>query len=85
MFKKIKHWFKKWKLVDTDHFSIDPFPYPYMRFELTALQNWKAKQIFKEKGTVEYTFYPRKGVGWGVKVKVWETGEYIDITDSNKW
>lgn len=85
MWDKIKHWFKKWKFVNTDQYRVDPFPYPYLRFELTPKQMEQAKQIYKDKGTIEYTFYPCGGIGWGCKVKVWETNEYIDITDVSNW
>ena len=86
MLNKIKHWFKKWKiLVNTDRFKVEPFPYPYTRFELTPKQMEDAKKIYEEKGTIEYTFYPCSGIGWGCKVKVWNTNEYIDITDVSNW
>lgn len=85
MLNKIKHWLKKWKVVNTNRFSIEPFPYKNLRFELTDKQMKQSEQISKEKGTIEYTFYPCRGLGWGCKVKVWETNEYIDITDTDNW
>ena len=78
------NWFKKWKLVDTTKYSTEP-KYKRGRFQLTEKQLEEIDKIIKEKGTVEFTFYPCGGIGYGVKVKVWKTGEYIDITDVNSW
>ena len=85
MFNKIKHWFNKWKLVDVSRFTVDPYPYPYTRFELTPKQMEEANKIYKEKGTIEYTFYPCGGIGWGIKVHDLKTKETFDITDIESW
>ena len=53
MFNKIKHWFNKWKLVDVSRFTVNPYPYPYTRFELTPKQMEEANKIYKEKGTID--------------------------------
>lgn len=76
-----KNWFKKWKLVDSSKFRIIPFSETGRFFKLTAQEKEDAEKIYKEKGTIAYTFYPCGGIGWGVKVCVLDTGEEIDITD----
>ena len=43
------------------------------------------QKIYKEKGTIAYIFYPCGGIAWGVKVRVLNTGEEIDITDVSCW
>ena len=73
------NWFKKWKLVDTTKYSVES-KYKRGRFQLTKKQLKEIDKIIEEKGTVEYTFYPYGG-RYGVKVKVWKTGEYIDVTN----
>lgn len=83
--KKIKHWLTKWKFVNTDKYSIEEYPYPFTRFELTKQQMRNVDRIYKEKGTLEYTFYPCGGIGWGFKVKIWKTNEEIDLTDVSNW
>lgn len=80
----LMNWFKKWKLVDTTKYSIEPHGKPG-KFQLTNQQIEQANKIYKEKGTIEYIFYPCGGLGYGVKVKVWKTNEYIDITDVSNW
>ena len=82
--KNFIKWCGKWKVVDTSKYEIE-LPGTRERFELTPAQKARADQIYKDKGTIEYTFYPCGGIGWGCKVKVWSTGEYIDITDVSNW
>lgn len=84
VFDKIKRFFKRWKIVDTRKYNLDPIKHN-LRFELTDQQVRDSERIYKEKGTIEYTFYPCGGIGFGCKVKVWKTGEYIDITDCSNW
>ena len=81
----IKHWINKWKIVNSDKYSIEKFPYPYIRFELTKQQMDKVEKLFIEKGNMDYTFYPCSGIGWGFKVKIWKTNEEIDLTDVSNW
>lgn len=78
------NWFKKWKLVDTTKYDIEPIGRKG-KFQLSDREIEDAETIYKAHGTIEYTFYPCAGIGWGVKVKVWKTGEYIDITDVSNW
>lgn len=82
-FQNIKNWFKKWKIVDTSCNNV--IPHNILTFWLTPQQMKDADRIYKEKGTIEYTFYPCGGIGFGCKVKVWKTNEYIDITDVSNW
>ena len=53
-------------------------------YVLSEKEYKQAKEIYKEKGTISYEFYPA-GIGWGVKVHVEKTGEIIDITDVSNW
>lgn len=53
-------------------------------FSLSPKEYEDAEKIYKEKGTIEYIFYPC-GIAWGVKVKVVKTGEEINITDVETW
>lgn len=76
---------KKWKLVNTDKYRIEKYPYPNIRFELTPEQTKLCRNIYKHNGSLEYTFYPCSGIGWGCKVKVRKTGEIINITDVSSW
>ena len=79
---KIKKFLTKWKLVDTSKNRICPKDSKV--FILTDYQSNLCDKIYKDKGTIEYTFYPT-GIGWGVKVKSWKTNEYFDITDTSVW
>ena len=82
LFKRgIKLWCKKWKLVDKYQNRIIPQSEMKRYFSLTEQEYEDAQKIYKEKGTIEYVFYPCGGIAWGVKVRVLETGEEIDITD----
>ena len=54
-------------------------------FSLSPQEYEDAEKIYKEKGTLEYIFYPCAGLAWGVKVKVIKTGEIINITDVSCW
>ena len=76
---KIKHFFTKWRIVDTDKYKI--IPISKLIFTLTDKQLSKSNLIKAKDGAIEYTFYPKSELKFGVKVKVWKTGEYIDITD----
>ena len=71
--------FRKWKIVNV--FQNRIFPYSQMVFPLSDKEKNAAQKIYKEKGTIEYIFYPLGGIGFGLKVRVKETGEEIDITD----
>lgn len=82
--RKIKNYFTKWKLVNTNKYSIEPYPYPYTRFILTPQQMRDVERIYKEKGSMDYIFY-YTGIGIGFKVKIWKTNEEIDLTDVSTW
>lgn len=76
---------KKWKLVNSYANRIIPLDEMKRYFTLSPIEYEKAKEIYEKKGTIEYTFYPCGGIGWGVKIKVLKTGEEIDITDISCW
>lgn len=83
--RKIKHFFKKWKVINTDHYWIVPNSDRGHHFVLVDKEYEESKKIFKEKGTISYEFYPCAGIGWGVRLHVLKTGEIIDITDVESW
>lgn len=86
MFKRnLKLWCKKWKLIDKSENRIIPNSEMKRYFSLSPQEYEDAEKIYKEKGTLEYIFYPCAGLAWGVKVKVIKTGEIIDITDVSCW
>ena len=86
MFKRnLKLWCKKWKLIDKLENRIIPNSEMKRYFSLSPQEYEDAEKIYKEKGTLEYIFYPCAGLAWGVKVKVVKTGEIIDITDVSCW
>lgn len=80
-----RHWFKKWKLVDSSKCRIIPFSEMGRFFELTSQEKKDAEKLYKEKGTISYEFYPCGGIGWGIKIHVLKTNEIIDITDVDSW
>lgn len=77
--RKVKHFFTKWSIVNKDKYRI--IPNRELIFRLTPRQREIVNDIIRTEGTVEYTFYPCGGILWGLKVKVWKTGAYYDITD----
>lgn len=76
---------KKWKIVNSYSNKIIPLDDMKRYFMLTPLEYNKSQQIYKDKGTIEYTFYPCGGIAWGVKVRILKTNEEIDITDVDSW
>ena len=83
--RNLKLWCKKWKLIDKSENRIIPNSEMKRYFSLSPQEYEDAEKIYKEKGTLEYIFYPCAGLAWGVKVKVIKTGEIIDITDVSCW
>lgn len=83
--RNTKLWCKKWKLIDKSKNKIIPNSELGRYFSLSPKEYKDAEKIYKEKGTIEYIFYPCAGIGWGIKVKVLKTGEEINITDVNCW
>ena len=81
----LKSQLKRWKLVDKYSNRVIPIDDIKRHFILSPTEYEQAEKIYKEKGTIEYTFYPCGGIGWGVKVRVLKTGEEIDITDVTCW
>ena len=82
---KIRSLFTRYRLVDTRKFKIQPREAMSRQFTMTEKEKALADKIYKEKGTIQYIFYPCAGIGWGVKVKVLKTDEIIDITDVDSW
>ena len=68
MFKRnLKLWCKKWKLIDKSENRIIPNSEMKRYFSLSPQEYEDAEKIYKEKGTLEYIFYPCAGLAWGVK------------------
>ena len=76
---------KRWKLVDKYSNKIVPNSELKRYFSLSPQEYKDAEKIYKEKGTIAYIFYPCGGIAWGVKVRVLDTNEEIDITDVTCW
>ena len=83
--RKLKSLLKRWKIVDTYKYWIVPELDRNRHFILTEKEYNKACEVYKEKGTITYEFYPCGGIGWGVKIHVLKTNEIIDITDVDSW
>ena len=83
--KRLRDESKRQKLVDTYSNRIIPIDDIKRHFILSPIEQEEAEKLYKEKGTLEYTFYPCGGIGWGIKVKVVKTGEEFDITDVTCW
>ena len=83
--QKIKSEIKRWKLVDKYSNRIVPIDDMKRYFSLSPQEYKDAEKIYKEKGTIAYIFYPCGGIAWGVKVRVLDTNEEIDITDITCW
>lgn len=81
----LKRQLKRWKLVDKCSNRVIPIDDMKRHFTLSPIEYEEAQKIYKEKGTIEYVFYPCGGISWGVKVRVLKTGEEIDITDVTCW
>lgn len=84
MIKKIKNYFKKWKLVDTTKYAVEPIVPKTYKFVLTEKQQAQVDELYDSKGSMDYIFY-FTGIGTGFKVKLWKTNEYIDLTDYDTW
>ena len=80
--KQILHWIKKWKLVDKSKYSI--IPSHLTKFVLSEKQEKQVEQLYEEKGSMDYYFH-YTGIGIVFEVKIWETGEVIDLTDYDTW
>ena len=76
---------KRWKLVDKYSNKIVPNSELKRHFTLSPIEYEQAEKIYKEKGNIAYIFYPCGGIAWGVKVRVLDTNEEIDITDVTCW
>ena len=83
--QKIKSEIKRWKLVDKYSNRIVPMDDMKRYFSLSPIEYERAEKIYKEKGTIAYIFYPCGGIAWGIKVRVLDTNEEIDITDVTCW
>ena len=83
--RKFIRFFTRWKLVNKDKYCLVPWRDQKKQFTLSDKEYEDAKKIYKEKGTLAYIFYPCSGIAWGVKVRVLDTFEEIDITDVSSW
>ncbi len=82
---RLRNEFKRWKLVDKSSNRIIPIDDMKRYFTLSPIEYERAKKIYNEKGNIAYIFYPCGGIAWGVKVRVSDTNEEIDITDVTCW
>lgn len=83
--REIRRQLKRWKLVDKYSNKIIPNSELGRYFILTPKEFKEAQKLYKEKGTLSYEFYPCAGIAFGVRVKVLETDEVIDISDYGSW
>lgn len=81
---KFKHFFTKWKLINSDSYTLLKFPHPTRIFILSEKQQKQVDEIYKTQGGMDYIFYFTE-IGIGFKVKIWKTNEYIDLTDYDTW
>lgn len=79
---KIRYWFAKWKLVDSNIYYI--IPKDEWIFRLSTLEQSRAQSIINKSGDVNFLFCPT-AIGNGVYVIVHKTNEKIDITDYSSW
>lgn len=82
---KIKNFFTKWKIIDSNKYWIIPEDERKLHFVLSNKEYEESKKLYKEKGTISYEFYPGGGIGWGIKVHILKTNEIIDITSYDNW
>lgn len=75
--RKIWKWLTKWKIVDTTKYEL--IKSNTTKFVLTDTQEEQVEKLFEEYGDMDYCFYST-GAGIGLKVKLWKTNEYIDLT-----
>lgn len=83
--RTISHYFNRYKIVDTWKYKLILHDDSKYYFKLSPKEYEEAEKLYKEKGTLSYEFYPCGGIGWGVRVKVVDTDEIIDITDVSSW
>ena len=76
--RKILKWVAKWKLVDTEKYKI--VDRSRFSFILTPKQQEEVYKLQQEKGNMDFCFYPTE-YGDGFKVKIWNTDEWIDLTE----
>lgn len=82
---KFKRFFTKWKIVNKYRNNIIPYSDMKLYFRLSEKQYKQAKEIYKEKGSISYEFYPLAGLGYGLKIHALKTNEIINITDVSTW
>lgn len=82
--QKIYNKFHRFKIVDTKKYTLIPYDDLKYYFKLSKKEYNEAREISSEKGSISYEFHPC-GIGWGVSVRILDTGEIIDITDVNSW
>jgi hypothetical protein len=75
--RKILKWLTKWKVVDTEKYRI--VNKNRFVFVLTPKQQVNVERLQKEKGNMDFCFYPTE-YGDGFKVKIWNTDEWIDLS-----
>ena len=73
------HFIHRFKIVDTQKYDLILHSDKKYYFSMTPEEYKKAEEIYKEKGTISYEFYPIGGIDWGIKLHVLKTGEIIDL------
>ena len=80
----IKRFINKYQIINTHKYSVIPKSDLKYIFKLTKKEYEESEKIYSSKGTISYEFYPC-GIGMGVRVRVLNTKEVIDITDIDSW
>ena len=82
---RLRRLITRYKIVNTSKYCLIPWNDKKKQFTLSDKEYKDAKEIYKNKGTISYEFYPCAGLAWGIRVHVLETKEIIDITDVSNW
>lgn len=86
LFKRtIRNWIDRFKIIDTQKYRLILNDDAKYYFKLSSKEYEDAERIYKDKGTISYEFYPAGGIGWGVRIRVLNTDEVIDISDIESW
>ena len=80
--RKMWKWLTKWKLVDTTKYMIfsNTTPYSTYAFSLSTKQQEAVDKLYEQYGGMDYCFYFTGSANVGFKVKIWKTGQWIDLS-----
>lgn len=82
--QKIRRWWTKWKLVNTDDFIIIDRKVTLFKLNLKEENNSKNFMMF-HKGPFIYSFCNGSGIGTTVFIEDYNTGIKENITDYDSW